>query len=112
MNRLLTVFVVVGVILAGGCSGSSQDKKDDKKADGGKRSYLTDENFGTISKQVGIMDKNQVTAILGGFGKPTNDELPGLIGGDKLVWEEEGRKVYVSFDPLSKKVSGVATKGF
>ena len=58
------------------------------------------------------MDKNQVTAILGGFGKPTNDELPGLIGGDKMVWEEDGRKVYVSFDPLSKKVSGVAKKGF
>ena len=111
MKCLFALLFVAGVGVASGCSGSTQDKKGDKSNDGGKRSYLTDDNVGTISKQVGIMDKNQVTAILGGFGKPTNEDVPGLIGGDKMVWEEDGRKVYVSFD-LKGKVSGVAKKGF
>ena len=110
MNRLSSVLFLVAVVLAGGCSGSS-DKKDDKKSDGGKRSYLTDENFAQIAKHAGIYDKPQVSAILGGSGKPTNDELPGLVGGDKLVWEEDGRKMYVSFD-FKGKVSGVAKKRF
>jgi hypothetical protein len=55
------------------------------------------------------MDKNQVTAILGGFGKPTNEEIPGLGIGEKMVWEEDGKKVYASFD-LKGKVSGVVKK--
>jgi hypothetical protein len=55
------------------------------------------------------MDKNQGTAILGGVGKPTNEEIPGLGLGEKMVWEEDGKKVYVNFD-LKGKVTGVVKK--
>lgn len=106
MHRFSTPVFVLCVALAAGC-GDSQ--KPDSKAGGGKKEWLTEENFRKLQPKV--MDKATVNAILGGTGKPTNVEKPGLFG-EVLVWEEGNKKVYVSFDRVTGQMTGAIKEGF
>lgn len=109
ITRLVSLAFVLGIALAAGCSGTKDDKTDgkteEKKTTGGPRKYLTDENVRAIMQP--MTNRTMVQAILGGKpGTPTNEEIPGLRP-PIMYWEEDGRKVYVSFDPLKDTVTNV-----
>jgi hypothetical protein len=109
---LLSLFLLCGALVAG-CGGSNDGAKKSgepgqMKNDGPKQ-WLTAENFRLIQPKV--MDKVSIIPLLGGPGRPTNEEIPGLLG-ETLVWEEGGRKVYVSFDRTTGKVTGATKSGF
>src|SRR5262245_49471772 len=107
-TRYFSLSFLLCVALTAGCSGSKDDKTDgkteDSKTSGGQRKYLTDENGRALTQP--MTNRMQVQAILGGKpGTPTNDKM-GLLG-NVMYWEEDGRKVYVGFDPLKDTVTGV-----
>ena len=60
------------------------------------------------SGYITLADVKQAT---GTDGEPTNDEKPGLTPGNKFVWKEDNKKLYVSFGP-DGKANGVAWEGF
>jgi hypothetical protein len=112
---LLPAFLVLYLTLgAVGCSGSKEDNKDgEKKDDPNDRApptRLTMDNIGRI--QSGMMSYTDVQQLLGGPGEPTNEDRAELMPGNKYLWKDGSKKVFVSFDVTSGKANGMAWEGF
>jgi hypothetical protein len=115
MRRLFPGCLLLCAALFLGCGSSDADKKADKKngaaaAPGPARERITVETLGRI--RIGDSKYPDVCQILTGSGEPTNVDKPGLMGGNKYVWTEGNKKVYVSFSPIDHKANGISWEGF
>ena len=107
MHRLLPCSFILSVLVLVGCGRSTEDKSKDQRG-GGTPERLTVDNVARIAGMKNI----EVQKLHGGPGEPTNEERPGLMPGNKYVWKEGNKKVYVSFKPIDGKANGVAWEGF
>ncbi|MCI0702641.1 MAG: hypothetical protein L0241_16275 [Planctomycetia bacterium] len=113
MSRLCLPLLVVCVALVVGCGKS---EKTETPAPGDPKpntppSKFTMESLRQI--ELGVSTYNDVVRIFGGVqGERTNEEKQGLGQGNKFVWKEENKKVYVSFSTVNEKVNGLAWEGF
>jgi len=109
MSCFRIVAFVVCLVLVAGCgskTNTSEDKPAEPKASAAP-SKFTMESLRQI--ELGASTYNDVVRIFGGVqGERTNEEKPGLLPGNKFVWKEENKKVYVSFST----VNGLAWEGF
>jgi hypothetical protein len=109
MRHLLACCLLSCVAFVVGCGRSTEAKKGDQPG-GGAPERLTVDNISRI--QPAGMKYVEVQQLLGGAGEPTNEDRPGLMPGNKYVWKEGNKKVFVSFSPIDGKASGVAWEGF
>jgi hypothetical protein len=109
MHRLLICLIVLCIHLGLGCGGSPEAKKDDQRG-GAAPERCTLDNVARIQQEQ--MNYAGVCQVLAGSGESTNEDRPGLMPGNKYVWKEGNKKVYVSFNPLDGKANGVSWEGF
>jgi hypothetical protein len=109
---LFTLFV--GLVI--GCEKKSTPTGDSKPPDpsgtskgGPPGGFLTVESVSRIKPGMSTLADAQQT--FGSPGEATNDEKPGLMPGNKYVWKEDTKKVYVSFGQ-DGKANGVSWEGF
>lgn len=88
---------------------ASQNNPSDMKPGPTPGGKLTMDNVKRI--QIGTTTLNDAKQTFGSAGEPTNDEKPGLMPGNKYVWKEDPKKVYISFGQ-DGKANGIAMEGF
>jgi hypothetical protein len=109
MQRLFLCSCVLCVTASVGCGGSREEKKDaPQEARDPER--MTLDNVARIRNQE--LNYTGVVQVFAKPGEPTNEDKPGLMPGNRYVWREGNKKVYVSFNPINGKANGVAWEGF
>lgn len=108
MFRFRVCLLVLCFVASVGCgkSGNSSAPEQPKNE---PIERMTVENTNRIVSQQ--MDYNGVVQMFATQGEGTNEEKSGLMPGNKFVWKEGTKKVYVSFG-LNGKANGVAWEGF
>jgi hypothetical protein len=109
MHRLLPCSLLLCAAVVVGCGGSREDQKSDERG-AAPPDRMTIENVARIQREE--LNYPGVQQIFAGPGEPTNEDRPGLMPGNRYVWKDGNRKVFVSFNPINGKANGVSWEGF